>query len=50
MAASLDLSPEPDRQQDQIRKVKDQIVALRRTMPSLTRDEIITARHEGHKY
>jgi prevent-host-death family protein len=42
--------PEVDQRQAEIFKAKAQIEAFRETMPRLPIDEIISARHEGHKY
>ncbi len=42
--------PEVDQRQDEIAKAKAQIVAFRASMPRLSLDEILSARHEGHKY
>jgi prevent-host-death family protein len=44
------LVPEADRQQERIDKTLEAIKILRKTMPRLTLDEILSARHEGHKY
>jgi prevent-host-death family protein len=44
------LVPEADQRRSEIRKVMAEIRELRKTMPSLTLDEILSARHEGHKY
>jgi prevent-host-death family protein len=42
--------PEVDSQAAETREVLDRIVAFRQTMPNLSLDEILSARHEGHKY
>lgn len=42
--------PETDLRQAEMRKVKDQIAAFRQSMPPLSLEEILSARHEGHKY
>jgi prevent-host-death family protein len=42
--------PEVDSQAAETRKAMDRIVAFRQTMPNLSLDEILSARHEGHKY
>ena len=41
--------PEPRASDLALQKVFSDIVALRRTLPKLTLDEILTARHEGHR-
>ncbi|BCH22757.1 antitoxin [Mesorhizobium sp. L-8-10] len=42
--------PETDERRERIARVFEEIDEFRKTMPSLTRDEILSARHEGHKY
>ena len=44
------LVPETDERQAAVRKLKEQIEQFRSTMPKLTLEEILSARHEGHKY
>ena len=44
------LVPEATQRQADVRKVKEQIAAVRRTMPPLSVSDILPARHEGHKY
>jgi prevent-host-death family protein len=44
------LVPETTRHQADVRRVKEQIAAFRRTMPPLNLSDILPARHEGHKY
>jgi prevent-host-death family protein len=44
------LVPETTRHQSDVRRVKEQIAAFRRTMPPLNLSDILSARHEGHKY
>lgn len=44
------LVPEDARRQEEIAKVLADLDDLRKTMPALTLDEILSARHEGHKY
>jgi prevent-host-death family protein len=44
------LVPEATQRQADVRKVKEQIAAFRKTMPSLSVSDILSARHEGHKY
>lgn len=42
--------PEPDRQSIEVRRTIERLEAFRKTMPSMTLDEFLSARHEGHKY
>jgi prevent-host-death family protein len=42
--------PEVGNQAADTRKVMDRIAAFRQTMPNLSLSEILSARHEGHKY
>jgi prevent-host-death family protein len=44
------LVPEADRQQERVEKALKAIKELRKSMPRLTLEEILSARHEGHKY
>ncbi len=44
------LVPEAMRRQDEIAKALADLDDLRKTMPRLTLDEILAARHEGHKF
>jgi prevent-host-death family protein len=44
------ISPEADRRQARIERALVEIAQFRRTMPSITLDEILSARHEGHRY
>jgi prevent-host-death family protein len=44
------LVPEDARRQEEIAKVLADLDDLRKTMPALTLDEILSARHEGHNY
>jgi len=44
------LVPEDDQRRAQVRRVFAEIEEFRKTMPVLTLDEILSARHEGHKY
>lgn len=44
------LVPEVARRQEEIAKVLADLDDLRKTMPALTLDEILSARHEGHNY
>jgi prevent-host-death family protein len=42
--------PEVGNQAADTREAMDRIVAFRQTMPNLSLDVILSARHEGHKY
>ena len=42
--------PEVDNQPADTREAMDRIVAFRQTMPNLPLDEVLSARHEGHRY
>jgi prevent-host-death family protein len=42
--------PETQRRQEEIDKAIENIKALRKRTAKVTVDEIISARHEGHKY
>jgi prevent-host-death family protein len=44
------LVPEDARRQEEIAKVFADLDDLRKTMPALTLDEILSARHEGQNY
>lgn len=44
------LVPEDARRQEEIAKVLADLDDLRKTMPALTLDEILSARHERHNY
>ena len=44
------LVPEDTRRQEELAKVLADLDDLRKTMPPLTLDEILSARHEGHNY
>lgn len=44
------LVPEPGRRREEIAKTLAELEEFRKTMPPLTLDEILSARHEGHKY
>lgn len=44
------LVPAPDLDRDRVRGALEQITTLRQTVGKMTLDEILTARHEGHKY
>lgn len=44
------LVPELDQRAEAIRRTMDQIKALRATMPDISLNEILEARHEGHRY
>ena len=42
--------PEVDRRREEVARAMAELKALRKTMPKLTVEEIMSARHEGHKY
>jgi antitoxin (DNA-binding transcriptional repressor) of toxin-antitoxin stability system len=42
--------PEADRRQQEIGKAIEGIKALRKRTGKITVDELLSARHEGHKY
>jgi prevent-host-death family protein len=42
--------PEADRRREEIEAAMREIKRLRKHMPKLTVEEILAARHEGHKY
>jgi len=44
------LVPEDARTQEEIAKVLADLDDLRKVMPALTLDEILSARHDGHNY
>ncbi|HEY1941819.1 MAG TPA: type II toxin-antitoxin system prevent-host-death family antitoxin [Roseiarcus sp.] len=44
------LAPEGDPRQRTIDQALDELDAFRRTMPRLTLEEILAARHEGHTF
>jgi prevent-host-death family protein len=44
------LVPEADRRQAEIDRAIDNIRALRKRTGKITRDELLSARHEGHRY
>jgi prevent-host-death family protein len=44
------LVPAPELDRDRVRRALDEISALRQTAGKMTLDEILAARHEGHKY
>jgi len=44
------LVPEAERRREEIAKALAELKEFRKTMPRLTLDEILSARHEGHKY
>jgi prevent-host-death family protein len=44
------LVPDADDRQAKIARAMADIEAFRKTMPKLTLEEILSARHEGHKY
>jgi prevent-host-death family protein len=42
--------PEVDRRQVELDRVLSEIEEFRKTMPSIPLEELLSARHEGHKY
>ena len=42
--------PEDDQRRAQVQRVFAEMEEFRKTMPALTLEEILSARHEGHKY
>ena len=44
------LVPEDHQRKAEIQKTMEQIVEFRKGMPTLTLEEILSGRHEGHKY
>jgi len=44
------LIPEAEQKQAAIERAMCEIVEFRKSMPRLSLDEIVSARHEGHKY
>jgi prevent-host-death family protein len=44
------LIPEADSHRERVAALKAQIEAFRKSGPKLTLDEILSSRHEGHKY
>ena len=42
--------PEPDGRQEKIDRVMAEIDEFRKTMPRIPLEEILSSRHEGHKY
>lgn len=44
------LVPEHDQRRAQVERVFAEIDEFRKTMPSLTLEEILSARHDGHRY
>ena len=44
------LVPAPQRDRDRVRHALDQIAALRRTTGKVSLSELLTSRHEGHKF
>jgi prevent-host-death family protein len=44
------LVPAPELDHDRVRRALEQISALRQSVGKMTLDEILAARHEGHKY
>jgi prevent-host-death family protein len=46
------ITPEPQRDPDKVRRAVERIRTLRASLPKtgITLDDILAARHEGHKY
>lgn len=44
------LVPEADQRRSDIEAAMAELAAFRRTMPSISLEEILSARHEGHRY
>lgn len=44
------LVPEVEGRAAEVRRAMERIEAFRQTMPRLTVEDILSARHEGHKY
>lgn len=44
------LVPDAESHQARVTRAKAEIEEFRKTMPKLTLEEILSARHEGHKY
>jgi prevent-host-death family protein len=42
--------PEPRRRQEEVDKAIESIRALRKRIGKITLDELLSARHQGHKY
>ncbi len=42
--------PEPQRRQEEVDKAIESIKALRKRIGKITLDELLSTRHEGHKY
>jgi prevent-host-death family protein len=42
--------PEVDSQAVETRKAMGRVAAFRQTMPNLSLDEVLSVRHEGHRY
>lgn len=43
-------APDPEEARIRTREAMDRVRALRQTMPGMSIEEILSARHEGHKY
>ena len=50
LSAIARLVPEVDQRLSEVRKTMDQIAAFRATMPRIALSDILSARHEGHRY
>ena len=44
------IAPEENARREGVRKAIAELEEFRKTMPKLTLEEILSARHEGHKY
>ncbi len=42
--------PEPDDRRERVNRVMAEIDEFRKTMPRIPLEEILSSRHEGHKY
>lgn len=43
------LVPEPQGREAHVQRVLDELEAFRRTMPAMTLDDLLSARHRGHR-
>lgn len=43
-------APDPEEARIRTREAMDRVRAFRQTMPNMSVEEILSARHEGHKY
>lgn len=44
------LVPEQTAEKSQVRQAIDEIIEFRKTMPRISVEEILSSKHEGHKY